>query len=79
MFISMVTEALVVKDVVTGLIKSVFFGMIIALVACHQGLNVEGGAEGVGKATTVSVVTSFIMIIVTDCFFTFMFYFVFNA
>jgi len=79
MFINMITEALVVKDVVTGLIKSVFFGMIIALVGCHQGLRVEGGAEGVGNATTVSVVTSFIMIIVVDCFFTFLFYFVFNA
>jgi len=79
MFINMIVEALVVKDVVTGLIKSVFFGMIIALVGCHQGLSVEGGAEGVGNATTGSVVKSFIMIIVMDCFFTFMFYFVFNA
>lgn len=79
MFISMVTEALVVKDILTGLIKSVFFGMIIALVGCHQGLNVRGGAEGVGEATTISVVTSFILIIVFDCLFTTLFYFVFHT
>jgi len=79
MFTHRVLEALAVKDIVTGLIKAVFFGMIIALVGCHQGLNVRGGAEGVGRATTVSVVISFIMIVVTDCLFTVMFYFVFHA
>ena len=59
----------------TGLIKTVFFGMIIAIVACWEGLNVRGGAEGVGKATTRSVVNTFIMIIAADCFFTALFYF----
>jgi len=53
--------------------------MLISLVACHEGLHVEGGAEGVGKATTVSVVTSFILIIVSDCFFTALFYFIFKS
>ncbi|MCK5581642.1 MAG: ABC transporter permease [Candidatus Omnitrophica bacterium] len=79
MFVNMVTEALVVKDIMTGLIKSVFFGMTIAMVGCHQGLSVRGGAEGVGRATTISVVTSFIMIIIMDCLFTVMFFFVFHA
>jgi phospholipid/cholesterol/gamma-HCH transport system permease protein len=79
MYIRMSIDALAVKDVVTGLIKTVFFGIIIALVACREGLNVEGGAEGVGKATTVSVVTSFILIIVSDCFFTALFYFIFKS
>ncbi len=74
-----VFDSLVMKDIVTGLIKTIFFGMIIAIVGCHQGLTVKGGAEGVGRATTVSVVRSFIMIIITDCMFTTMFYFVFNA
>jgi len=68
-------DTLVNKDIVTGLIKTVFFGMIIALVACYEGLNVKGGAEGVGKSTTTSVVTTFILIIVADCFFTALFYF----
>lgn len=70
-------EALQFKDLFTGLAKTVFFGMIIALVSCYQGFNVQGGAEGVGKATTKSVVTSFIMIIICDTFFTALFYFIF--
>jgi phospholipid/cholesterol/gamma-HCH transport system permease protein len=77
MYISTTFETLVNKDIVTGLIKAVFFGMIIALVSCYEGLNVEGGAEGVGKSTTISVVISFILIIVADCFFTALFYFFF--
>lgn len=79
MYINMARESLVIKDVATGLIKTVFFGMIIAIVGCHQGLIVKGGAEGVGKATTVAVVRSFILIIMTDCLFTTMFYFIFNS
>jgi phospholipid/cholesterol/gamma-HCH transport system permease protein len=70
-------DALLYKDLFTGLFKTIFFGMIIAFVSCYEGFNVEGGAEGVGKATTRSVVTSFIMIIVADCFFTALFYFIF--
>ena len=57
MYLTMVIQSLTVKDIVTGLIKTIFFGMIIAIVGCHQGLTVKGGAEGVGKATTVSVVS----------------------
>jgi phospholipid/cholesterol/gamma-HCH transport system permease protein len=76
LYIQNTFDALVVKDIMTGLFKSVFFGMIIALVGCLEGLRAKGGAEGVGKATTVSVVTSFILIIATDCFFTALFYFV---
>jgi len=76
LYIQNTFDALVVKDVMTGLFKAVFFGMIIALVGCFEGLRARGGAEGVGKATTISVVTSFILIIATDCFFTALFYFV---
>lgn len=75
MFWKLVFEALTLKDIVTGLIKTVFFGMIIAIVGCHQGLHVIGGAEGVGRATTTAVVRSFILIITTDCMITFVFYF----
>jgi len=63
------------KDVLTGLYKSVAFGVIIALISCYNGLNTKGGAEGVGKSTTVSVVTSFILVIVADCVMTAIFYF----
>ncbi len=75
MYMNMTFDALVYKDLFTGLSKTVFFGMIIALISCYEGLNVKGGAEGVGKATTRSVVSSFILIIVADCFFTALFYF----
>ena len=78
MYWSMVFDSLVMKDIITGLVKTIFFGMIIATVCCHQGLNVRGGAEGVGLATTASVVRSFILIIMTDCVFTFVFYFLLN-
>jgi phospholipid/cholesterol/gamma-HCH transport system permease protein len=70
-------DALQFKDLFTGLAKTVFFGMIISLVSCYEGFNVRGGAEGVGQATTRSVVTSFIMIIICDTFFTALFYFIF--
>ncbi|MEA3328682.1 MAG: ABC transporter permease [Candidatus Omnitrophota bacterium] len=77
MYINMTWDTLIFKDVYTGLIKSVFFGIIITIVGCYQGFNTSGGAEGVGRATTTSVVTSFIMIIAADCLFTALFYFVF--
>ena len=63
------------KDIYTGLTKSFVFAMIIALIGCHQGLTTKGGAEGVGKATTMSVVISFILIILADCILTGIFYF----
>ena len=63
------------KDVVTGIIKSVVFAMIISIIGCYQGLNARGGAEGVGKSTTSSVVVSFILIILFDCILTAVFYF----
>lgn len=63
------------KDIYTGLCKSFVFALIIALVGSYQGLQTKGGAVGVGRATTVSVVTSFIMIIIADCIVTGIFYF----
>jgi phospholipid/cholesterol/gamma-HCH transport system permease protein len=57
-----------ISDVITGLIKAAVFGMIIATVGCYKGLTTDGGAEGVGKATTGSVVTASIMILVVDFF-----------
>jgi phospholipid/cholesterol/gamma-HCH transport system permease protein len=63
------------KDFYTGIIKSVVFGMTISMIGCHMGLKTRGGAEGVGKATTLSVVTSFILIILFDCLLTGLFYF----
>ena len=79
MYWKMTYDPLIYKDIFTGLIKSVAFGIIIAVVACFQGMNTEGGAEGVGRSTTLAVVVSFIMIIAADCFFTALFYFAFRV
>jgi len=77
MYINMTFDPLVMKDFVTGILKSVCFAMIICTVACYQGFITKGGAEGVGKSTTLAVVISFIMIIAADCLFTALFYFAF--
>ncbi|MFH0772135.1 MAG: ABC transporter permease [Candidatus Omnitrophota bacterium] len=75
LYISTNFQFLTVKDIMTGLFKSFVFAVIIALIGCYQGLKAYGGAEGVGRATTLSVVTSFIMIILADCVLTAAFYF----
>ncbi len=76
MYISSTFDILTLKDIFSGLFKSVIFAIIICTVSCFQGLNARGGAEGVGKATTQAVVVSFILIIAADCLFTAFFYFV---
>lgn len=63
------------QDIYTGLSKAFVFALIIALVGCYQGLHTRGGAVGVGRSTTISVVTSFILIIVADCVVTGIYYF----
>ena len=55
-------------DFVNGLIKTVWFGLTIALTACHQGLKTSGGATGVGRSTTNSVVICVVLIFVSDFF-----------
>lgn len=69
-------DALVLKDIYTGLFKSFFFAIIIGIIGSYQGFIVKGGAEGVGKATTISVVTSIELIIIVDSFFNALFYFI---
>lgn len=63
------------KDIYTGLSKAFVFAMIISLVGCYQGLKTSGGAVGVGRATTISVVTSFILIIIADAIMTGIYFF----
>ena len=75
-YIDMTTQSLVEKDLFIGLVKSVFFGIAICWVGVYRGLQVEGGAEGVGLQTTASVVTSIFLIIIVDLVFTVLFYFV---
>jgi phospholipid/cholesterol/gamma-HCH transport system permease protein len=69
-YINQTISALTQSDLITGLAKSVVFAWIIVLVGCHCGLRITGGAEGVGRATTTSVVASIFAIIVADSVFT---------
>jgi phospholipid/cholesterol/gamma-HCH transport system permease protein len=64
----------VLPDFFTGLVKGGVFGVLIAAIACYEGLNVTGGAEGVGRATTSTVVKSIVALIATDCVFTAVFF-----
>ncbi len=75
LYMNMTVKFLVLKDIYTGLFKSFIFAAIIVIVGSYEGLNASGGAEGVGRSTTVSVVASFIMIILADCILTGIFYF----
>jgi phospholipid/cholesterol/gamma-HCH transport system permease protein len=57
-------------DLLGGLGKAAFFGALIALIACHQGLRAQGGTEGVGRATTRTVVLAAVSTLVSDFAFT---------
>jgi phospholipid/cholesterol/gamma-HCH transport system permease protein len=65
-FINEVARVVTVWDVATGLLKSVVFALAIALIACQQGLATTGGAEGVGRRTTATIVATLIALIVID-------------
>jgi phospholipid/cholesterol/gamma-HCH transport system permease protein len=69
-YVSHVLLALRVQDITSGLGKSFFFAFFIGIIACYNGLNATGGADGVGRATTNTVVTASIAIIVSDFFLT---------
>ena len=74
----MTTLPLVFKDLLSGLLKSVIFAMIICIVSCFEGFRTEGGAEGVGRSTTAAVVSSFVLILSADCLLTAIFYFMWH-
>jgi phospholipid/cholesterol/gamma-HCH transport system permease protein len=67
-------KALALWDVGSGLLKSVVFAAAIAVVSCQQGFATTGGAEGVGRRTTASVVTILFSLILIDAAFTVFFY-----
>ena len=66
MFTESIKSYVYISDVVNGLIKSVGFGGIIALMGCYNGFNASGGAEGVGQATTKAVVLASVLILISD-------------
>jgi len=65
-FFSSGLESLLIRDIVAGTVKSFLFGLIIGLVSCYKGLTVNGGAAGVGDATTASVVVAITTVIGFD-------------
>ncbi len=65
-FLDLVREALLIRDIVTGVLKSLMFGLLIGGIACYRGLAVKGGAAGVGSSTTSSVVTAITTVIGFD-------------
>lgn len=67
-------NAIVMRDLYTGLIKSVLFGIVITAVGCKEGFSTGAGAEEVGRSTTSAVVTSIALVIVVDLVFTALFY-----
>jgi phospholipid/cholesterol/gamma-HCH transport system permease protein len=73
-YLTTTIEVLLLRDVITGLIKSLAFGMIIVQVGCYEGFQVRGGPEGVGRATTRAVVQSIFLVILADLAFTAFFY-----
>ncbi|MDX1383588.1 MAG: ABC transporter permease [Thermoanaerobaculia bacterium] len=69
-----VQGALDLSDVFSGVGKSVFFAFFIAIIGCYNGLGARGGADGVGRATTNTVVLASITILISDFFLTKLFY-----
>ena len=68
-FTDLVLTSLLIRDIITGVVKSFLFGLLIGAIACHRGLNVKGGAAGVGTSTTSSVVTAITAVIAFDTIF----------
>ena len=65
-FVDLVRDSLLIRDIITGVLKSFIFGLLIGAIACYRGLTVKGGAAGVGTATTSSVVTAITSVIGFD-------------
>jgi phospholipid/cholesterol/gamma-HCH transport system permease protein len=67
-------EALMLRDIITGLVKAIMFGVVITAVGCQEGFTTGLGSEQVGKSTTAAVVKSIFLCIVMDLVFTSIFY-----
>jgi phospholipid/cholesterol/gamma-HCH transport system permease protein len=69
-YMNSLQQGLLLDDVLSGLGKSVFFAYFIGVIACRNGLAVTGGADGVGRSTTATVVAASITVLVSDFFLT---------
>ncbi len=70
LFISSILEWVTISDFASGISKTFFFGIIVAIAGCYIGMKAEGGTQGVGRATTATVVVSLLLIIIGDFFLT---------
>jgi phospholipid/cholesterol/gamma-HCH transport system permease protein len=76
-YLQQTAQSVLISDLVTGMVKSVVFALLIGLVACYRGFHVQGGAEGVGTSTTASVVASIVLCILADAVFTTIFFYLY--
>jgi phospholipid/cholesterol/gamma-HCH transport system permease protein len=74
-FVTRALEFIDTRDLLIGLLKSGVFGVLVVTIACHTGLTVSGGAEGVGRATTRSVVVSLLAVFAANAVLTSVFFF----
>ena len=69
-YLRSVIETVKYNDLASGVSKTIFFGFAIGLIGCYNGLRTSGGADGVGRSTTVTVVTGAITVLIMDFFLT---------
>jgi len=74
-YIQATLNALILRDIMTGLIKSLMFALVITAVGCHEGFSTGLGSEQVGRSTTSAVVKSIFLVVLVDLVFTGIFYF----
>jgi phospholipid/cholesterol/gamma-HCH transport system permease protein len=74
MYLTAVTHSMVLRDVITGLVKSLAFATIIVHVGCLEGFRVSGGPDAVGRSATSAVVKATFLVILADVAFTTLFY-----
>jgi len=74
MYLTSVMHSMVLRDVITGLVKSVAFATIIVHVGCLEGFRVSGGPDAVGRSATAAVVKATFLVILADVAFTTIFY-----
>jgi phospholipid/cholesterol/gamma-HCH transport system permease protein len=73
-YLAATRDALFMRDIITGLVKSVVFGLVITGVGCQEGFATGAGSEQVGRSTTAAVVTSIFLVVLVDLVFTAVFY-----
>jgi phospholipid/cholesterol/gamma-HCH transport system permease protein len=69
-YLNSIWNHLAIQDITSGIAKTFFFGLLIAVIGCYNGLQVTGGATSVGQATTRTVVFASISILISDFFLT---------